>query len=135
MKSHPGNPLPRPRTPTLLLVIFSMSAVLGLTQCKMIQDPVTTVDVRTNPTFDRSKRSACEHQCERDYRRCRRAEHRRHEQAVRDCREFKKGSDERRACLRAEEARHEEELDDCRAAKRQCKRDCRYREGSGKGGR
>jgi hypothetical protein len=135
MKTHPGNLLHRPRILTLLLAVTLVGAVLGLSQCKMIDDPVTSVDVRDNSTFHRSKRSACEHECERDYKRCKKIEHRRHEQAERDCKEFKKGSDEREACREAEEELHDRNVDACKAAKKQCKRDCRYHEGSGDGGR
>lgn len=144
MKTHLGRLLHR--SGTLALVLGSGLVIMGLSQCRMMNDPVTGVDVRNNGVYgddkddddDRDEKgrgvSACEHQCQREYRQCRRAENRRHEEAKDACRKIKDTS-ERRMCRKAEERLHRAEVRECRAERRQCKRECRYREGSGKGGR
>jgi hypothetical protein len=133
MDMHPGRSFHRPRTVTLALGVALVAAVLGLSQCRLADQPITGVDTRENTTFG-DKHSKCEHQCNNAYKSCKRAEHKRHEAAEKAC-DGLKDRGERKSCRRAEEDRHDKEIDACKAAKKQCKRDCNYREGSGKGGR
>ena len=134
METHPRHPHHRSRFVTLWLALALVLAALGLSQCRGIQDPVTGVDVRDNATFGRGHgRSECEHQCADEFRKCKRTERHRHENALRKCRKLK--DDEREKCREAEAKRHEDEVSACRAERKACKADCRYNEGGGKGGR
>lgn len=109
-----------------LAAVLGLSAV-GLTQCRMVDDTVTGVDVRSNTGFSNG-RSACVHQCNEKYKACKRAEDARHKQAVRDC-----AGDN--ACKKAENTLHKNNHKDCVRAMQLCKKNCRYREGAGSAGR
>jgi len=100
-------------------------SVVGLSQCRMVDDTVTGVDLQANSGMN--ARSDCVHQCNDQYKACKRAEDARHKQAQRDC-----GSD--KACKKAEQRTHKDNKLACVRAMQDCKRNC-YNEGSGVGGR
>jgi hypothetical protein len=133
MSIQPRNLFHRPRTVTVALAATLVMAVLGLSRCKMVDQTVTGVDARETTRLD-DKESACEHQCSRDYKECKRDERRRHHDAEERCEDLKDRS-ERKQCEKAEDALHDQKKDECKIAKKQCKRECRYHEGSGIGGR
>ena len=133
MDMHSGRSLHRPRAVTLALGVTLVAAILGLSQCRLADQPTTGLDTRSNALYG-GKHSKCEHQCIHEYKDCKRAEHRRHELAEEDCDRLKSKSD-RRECREADEERHDQAIVACKAAKKTCKRNCDYREGSGKGGR
>lgn len=133
MSMQPRNLFQRPRVVNVAFAATLLAAVLGLSHCKAIHDPITGVDARDNTMFN-DKRSACEHRCEKQYKQCRRQENGRHERALDACGDLK-DRDERRACKEAEKREHKRAVSECKAAQRRCKRECRYREGAGLGGR
>ena len=102
-------------------------SVLGLTRCRVVEDTVTGVDVRSNSGFN-DGHSDCVHQCNKKFKRCDKAEEARHTAAIRAC-----GLD--RACKRAENRLHEALHHRCVRDMQRCKKNCRYREGSGSAGR
>lgn len=132
----------QPRFAALALAGLMALAVVGLTQCRLMDDPVTGVDARDAVSFG-SKKSKCVHQCEDVYKKCRREESERHSKAKRACDKLGKGkdgkddkkSDERRECRRAEAKYHEEQVRLCKDAKKRCRENCRYKEGAGSAGR
>lgn len=133
MDMHPVRSFHRPRAVTFVLGAALVAAVLGLSQCRLADQPVMGVDARANAVYG-GKHSKCEHQCEQAYKDCKRAEHRRHELAEKRCDKLKHKAD-RKNCRKADEERHDKAVAACKDAKKTCKRNCDYREGSGKGGR
>lgn len=135
MRMHPRSPF-LPRT----LATIALAATLGLTgmvltQCRAINDPVTGVDLRTSPAFNGGDdNDGCKRQCKERYKECRRQENLRHKAAEHECDQLA-DEDDRERCEDAEEELHDRNIDACKAAKKQCKKDCRYHEGSGIGGR
>jgi hypothetical protein len=109
-----------------LAAVLGLSAV-GLTQCRMVDDTVTGVDVRSNTGFSNG-RSACVHQCNEKYKACKRAEDARHKAAVQAC-----GGDN--SCKKAENTLHKNNHKQCVVQMQLCKKNCRYREGAGNAGR
>ena len=109
-----------------LAAVLGLSAV-GLTQCRMVNDTVTGVDVRSNSGFS-SGRSACVHQCNEKYKACKKAEDARHKAAVQAC-----GHDN--TCKKAENETHKQNKKQCVSQMQLCKKNCRYREGAGSIGR
>jgi len=109
-----------------LAAVLGLSAV-GLTQCRMVDDTVTGVNLQTSTDFN-SGRSKCVHQCDAKYKACRKTEDARHKAAVRNC-----GHDH--ACKKAEEKLHQQNLKDCVRQMQLCKKSCRYHEGAGSAGR
>ena len=99
--------------------------VVGLSQCRMVDDTVTGVDLQANQGV--SARSDCVHSCNDAFKACKRADDARHKAAARAC-----GSD--KACKKAEQRLHKENHLACVRAMQECKRNC-YNEGSGAGGR
>ena len=111
-----------------LAAVLGLSAV-GLNQCRMVDDTVTGVDVRSNGAFNPGNaHSKCVHQCNEKYKQCRRAEDARHKAAVRAC-----GNDQ--ACKKAEGRLHQAIHKQCVRDMQLCKKNCRYREGAGSAGR
>ena len=100
-------------------------SVVGLSQCRMVNDTVTGVDLSANSGVN--ARSDCVHQCNDKYKACKRAEDARHKNAQRAC-----GSD--KACKKAEQRLHKDNQLGCVRAMQDCKRNC-YNEGAGIGGR
>jgi len=115
-----------------LAAVLGLSA-LGLTQCRMVDDTVTGVDVRSNDTFKgghgRSHgRSRCVHRCNEAYKQCKRAEDARYKKALRDC-----GWNYQ--CRKNEKKKHNDALKNCVREMQRCKKNCRYHEGAGTAGR
>ncbi len=107
-----------------LAALLGLSAV-GLTQCRMVNDTVTGVDLKANSTS--SARSGCVRQCNEKRKACQRAEEARHKAAKRAC-----GSD--KACKKAEDQLHKANKKACYNQSKLCKRGC-YNEGAGSAGR
>ena len=106
-----------------LAAVLGLSAV-GLTQCRLVDDTVTGVDLKSNSTL--SARSDCIRQCNEQFKACRRAEEAFHKAAKKAC-----GTD--RVCRKAETRRHHTAKKACDLAKKLCKRGC-YNEGAGSAG-
>jgi hypothetical protein len=100
-------------------------SVVGLSQCRLVDDTVTGVDLSAASGLN--ARSDCVHQCNEKYKACKRAEDARHKAAKRAC-----ASD--KACKKAEATLHKQNKLACVSAKKDCKRNC-YNEGAGVGGR
>ena len=100
-------------------------SVVGLSQCRLVDDTVTGVELQANSGV--SARSDCVHQCNEKYKACKRAEEARHKAAKRACNSEK-------VCKKAEERLHKENKAACKDAMKDCKRNC-YNEGAGIGGR
>ena len=100
-------------------------SVVGLSQCRLVDDTVTGVELQANSGV--SARSDCVHQCNEKYKACKRAEEARHKAAKRACNSEK-------VCKKAEERLHKENKAACKQAMKDCKRNC-YNEGAGIGGR
>ncbi len=100
-------------------------SVVGLSQCRLVDDTVTGVELQANSGV--SARSDCVHQCNEKYKACKRAEEARHKAAKRACNSEK-------VCRKAEERLHKENKAACKEAMKDCKRNC-YNEGAGIGGR
>lgn len=107
-----------------LTAILSL-AVVGLSQCRMVQDNVTGVELNTQAGVD--QRSDCIKGCNETYKNAKRAESDRHKMAEKACKSDK-------ACKKAEKARSKANDKAIKDAKDTCKRGC-YNEGSGGGGR
>ena len=138
MKTHQRNLFHRPATLQVGLAVTLLAAALGLAQCRMVENPVSGVNARATDVYGdhRSKHSVCEHECDKAYKKCKRAEDRRYEDARDECKDrFKKSSKDRDACLRDARRAHEAAIKECKRAKKQCKRDCDYSEGAGSAGR
>ena len=106
-----------------LAAVLGLAAV-GLTQCRMVNDTVTGIDLSANSGLN--ARSNCVHQCNEKYKACRRAEDARHKAAKRACPD--------NACRKAEERLHQNNHKDCVRQMQLCKRSC-YNEGAGGAGR
>src|SRR6185436_13688146 len=59
-------------------------AAVGLTQCRMVNDTVTGVDL-SNASGRLSAKSACKKQCNEKFKACKRAEEARHKAAKKAC--------------------------------------------------
>ena len=100
-------------------------SVVGLSQCRLVDDTVTGVELQANSGV--SARSDCVHQCNEKYKACKRAEDARHKAAQRACHSDK-------ACKKAEKLLNKANKVACKEAMKDCKRNC-YNEGAGIGGR
>ena len=109
----------------LMLTAVLGFAVIGLSQCRMVEDTLTGVELNSQAGVN--ARSECVQRCNDEYKAASRAEDVRYEAALRAC-----GTS--RACTTAEKATHKSNdkkiTDDMQACKRAC-----YNEGSGGGGR
>ena len=81
-----------------LAAVLGLSAV-GLSQCRLVDDSVTGVDLRSNSTAFSSARSKCVHQCNEKYKQCQKAEEATHKANKKAC-----GNDS--ACRKNEDVRH-----------------------------
>ena len=106
-----------------LAAVLGLAAV-GLTQCRMVNDNVTGVDLRSGGTL--SAKSACVKQCNEKHKACKKNEDARHKAAKKAC-----GHDS--ACKKAEELKHKDNKKACDNAKKLCKQSC-YNEGAGNSG-
>ncbi len=107
-----------------LAAVLGLAAV-GITQCRMVNDNVTGVDLRAG-AGTLSGRSSCVHRCNDAFKACLRAEESRYKAAKRAC-----GSNN--ACKKAEQRLHRDNIKACTNAKFQCKKSC-YNEGAGNSG-
>ena len=107
-----------------LAAVLGLS-VVGLSQCRLVDDTVTGVDLKSNPGV--SSRSDCVHQCKETYKACKRAEDARHKAAKKACLHDKE-------CKKAEDVLHKQNKLACKEAYENCKSHC-YNEGAGIGGR
>ena len=107
-----------------LAAVLGLSA-LGLTQCRMVNDNVTGVDLRAG-NGQLSHRSSCSRRCNDQFKSCIRAEEARYKAAKRAC-------NWNYACKKAEDRRHRDNIKACENAKKQCKKSC-YNEGAGNTG-
>ena len=114
-----------------LAAVLGLSAV-GLTQCRMVDDTVTGVDLQSNSSYN-GGRSRCEKQCNEEFKRCRKSGEGRHKIAKANCDQLPQP--QRSECKKGESKRHKESSKECQAKKKACKRACRYREGAGSAGR
>jgi hypothetical protein len=108
-----------------LAAVLGLSAV-GLTQCRLVDDTVTGVDVRSNSGFLNAV-SDCVHQCNEKFKACQKAEEARHKAALRACGDA--------ACKKAENKLHKDNQKNCVRSMQLCKRNCHYNEGAGSSGR
>lgn len=115
-----------------LAAVLGLSAV-GLTQCRMVDDTVTGVDVRSTDSFKSRGRSRCVHQCFSKYKKCLKEEDSLHKKNRRACDRLPHG--QRLACRKAEDTRHKNALKECTRQYLLCKKNCRYGEGAGTAGR
>ena len=111
-----------------LAAVLGLSAV-GLSQCRLVDDSVTGVDLRSNSTAFSSARSKCVHQCKEKYKQCKKAEEALHKANKKAC-----GSHDS-ACKKAEDERHKAAKEECTRQYQLCKKGCQYREGAGSAGR
>ena len=105
-----------------LAAVLGLAAV-GITQCRMVNDNVTGVDLRAG-AGTLSGRSSCVHRCNDSFKACLRSEEARHKAAKRACNDS--------ACKKAEDRTHRDNIKACENAKKQCKKSC-YNEGAGSG--
>jgi hypothetical protein len=98
-------------------------ASVGLSQCRMVSDNVTGVEL-TPETLH--KRNNCTRKCNNAYQDAIEKEDRRYKDAVRRC--------STRRCKDAERDKHEAIQDKLKAERKKCKKGC-YNEGGGHGGR
>ena len=122
--AHRNSRLRRSVTGFGLAAALAITA-LGLSQCRMVQDSVTGVNLRQ--ASDAKGRADCVHQCNDAFRAARRAEDRRHSDALKGC-----GNDTN--CAKDENRRNQQNEKDLVRQMQECKRNC-YNEGGGKGGR
>jgi len=102
-------------------------AVVGLTQCRMVDDTVTGTDLRSNT--GEHARSDCVRQCNERYKFCKRAEEALHKANKKACSDLPTSS-ARKLCKKEEHKRHNDAHKACVAAKKACKSGC-YNEGGG----
>jgi hypothetical protein len=127
-------------------------AVVGLSQCRLVDDSVTGVDLQAESSVH--GRNSCVHICIKEYKACLRAEKARHKAALKACggdddddgrgsgsgygRSGRSGGGhhgdgDRDRCRKEENLRHKVELLECFKAFKDCKANC-YNEGAGSGG-
>ena len=110
---------------TLALTAMLGFAVVGLSQCRMVEDTLTGVELNSQDGVN--ARSECVQKCNDKYKAAQRAEDARYEAALRAC-----GTN--RTCKAAEKANHKANDQQIVKDMQECKRTC-YNEGSGGGGR
>jgi len=99
-------------------------ATMGLSQCRLVGDTVTGVELESNGVNGRSE---CVQRCNDEYKAADKAEATRHAAALRAC-----GTS--RSCKDSENLTHKGNKAAIVDAMQECKRAC-YNEGSGNGGR
>lgn len=112
---------------SILLAGLLGAALLGLTQCRLVNDTVTGVDLKSGGELN--GRSACVHACNAAFKECERDEDARHKVRRAECKALGSVA-ERTACERDEQRRHNEAHLACVRAKNECKKGC-YNEGGG----
>src|SRR5574341_1200158 len=113
---------------------------MGLTQCRVVEEDITGVDLNSSARFgndsdsDSHGNSACVRACNERYKDCRETAESQHKARRRACDQLSSPS-ERADCLRAANDQHKADKQACVDAKQICKRNCKYSEGSGGAGR
>jgi len=102
-------------------------ALVGLTQCRLVNDTVTGVDLQSNTGLN--ARSDCVRHCNEKFKTCKRAEEALHKANKKAC-DLLSDNNARKACNKTEQRRHHDAHKDCVAAKKACKAGC-YNEGAG----
>ena len=105
-------------------LIACAAGLLLLTQCRMVADNLTGVDLSANASSGRSK---CVHRCNKQLLDARRAENQRHQKAVVACHGDA-------SCLADERELHTQIERQIAEQNKACRRSC-YNEGSGRAGR
>jgi hypothetical protein len=113
-----------------LVGVLALSAV-GLSQCRLVDQTVTGVDLKANAAFGGGEVD-CKKTCNEEFKDCKQAESERHKAAKKACDQLS-GAD-KKACKDAESQRNKDEKKACSERKKACKAACNYREGSGSGG-
>jgi hypothetical protein len=108
------------------LALVACLAIVGLSQCRFVNDSITGVDLKNNST-SLSARSECMDRCNDTFKTALEAEIERYNTAIRTC-----GND--KDCRDAERALHAAILDQLHLEKKNCKDSC-YNEGGGQAGR
>ena len=107
-----------------LLVAGLLITAASLSQCRMVENPTTGIDLTPAST---SARSSCVHRCNEQYKAARKAEDIRTRAATKACKSDK-------ACKKQEKALNKSIEDALSKQRKACKRNC-YNEGAGIGGR
>ena len=111
------------RTATFVVLAVSLGAtVLGLSQCRLVEDRLTGVRISTA----RTQGTSCLANCQKAAQEARRAEHELHASRTKAC-------DHDRQCLEAERERHKEALRDIAEQRETCINGC-HSQGRGHGG-
>jgi hypothetical protein len=131
MRMHQGQPPFRHVITTAALAAALGAVVLGLSQCRSIDNPMSASLRSSSGSFDSG--SPCQRRCREEFKLCMNRENTRFRQAIQQCNQLP--PEQRDACVAAEEQRHEREVEACAAARQACLSNCEYREGSGRGGR
>jgi hypothetical protein len=113
-----------------LAAVLGLSAV-GLTQCRLVDDTVTGVDLRSSTGLH--GKSSCKSQCREKYKHCLRDAKSDYKSAYRDCQRIHNYW-ERKACKKAASRAYKDALKDCYKEYKNCRNGC-YNEGSGSAGR
>ena len=115
------------RTPRLLglglVAAVALVVATSLTQCRMVDDRITSVDLKASA----NDRSTCMEHCMDQYRARRRAEDQRYQNALAAC-----GDD--KSCRKDAKQTHKDNDSSIKRMMQECKRTC-YNEGAGVGGR
>ena len=109
---------------TLWVSLAACLALVGLSQCRLVDDSITGLDLKHNAFLN--GRSDCVHRCNDAYKDALEAEQERYQAALRAC-----GSDSE--CRDRERDTHKQTTDQIHDAKKVCKNSC-YNEGGGTGG-
>jgi hypothetical protein len=115
-----------------LAAVLGLSA-LGLSQCRMVNDTVTGVDLQSNSSFGSKGRSACKKACNEEFKQCKKLESAKHKIEKKACDQLP--STQKKECKKAESLRHKAAKKECSERKKACKRACKYTEGAGSAGR
>lgn len=102
-------------------------AVVGLTQCRLVDDTVTGVDLKSNTGLN--ARSGCVRSCNEKYKVCKRAEEALYKANKKAC-DLLSDSAARKLCKKNEQRRHHDAHKACVSGKKSCKSGC-YNEGAG----
>jgi hypothetical protein len=117
-----------------LAAVLGLSA-MGLTQCRLMDDSVTGVDLKNNSTFGNNNNGKvkCDKECETLFKACKKDEDTRNKAEKKRCDSLPKA--QKSECKKAESTRHKNSTKVCSERKKACKKACEYREGNGNGGR
>jgi hypothetical protein len=129
-----------------LAALLGLSSI-SLTQCRLVNDTVTGVDLSASAGLS-SKKNGCKKRCKEQEKAARKAEQERHKRAVKACGGRNGNGDDDgnndnnnndndnggKSCRKAEARLHKMNLEAIKRARKDCERNC-YNEGAGRGGR